>query len=99
MKIILTRHGRTVENDAGILQGHLPGTLNELGKEQARKVAERLAGEHIDRAYSSDLARAADTARTIMAHHPGATLEFTEELRESSLGEWQGKTKEELGLA
>ena len=89
MKIILTRHGRTVENDAGILQGHLPGTLNELGKSQAAKVAERLSSERIDRAYSSDLARAADTARAIMAFHPEAELRFTEELRESSLGDWQ----------
>ncbi len=43
MKIILTRHGRTVENDAGILQGHLSGTLNDTGKEQARRLAERLS--------------------------------------------------------
>jgi broad specificity phosphatase PhoE len=89
MKIILTRHGRTVENDAGILQGHLPGTLNDTGKEQARKLAERLSWERIDRAYSSDLARAADTANTIMAFHPDTPLEFTEELREASLGDWQ----------
>ncbi len=89
MKIILTRHGRTVENDVGILQGHLPGTLNESGLSQARKLAERLSGERIDRAFSSDLARAADTAKAIMAFHPGAPLEFTQELRESSLGDWQ----------
>lgn len=52
-------------------------------------MAERLSGERIDRAFSSDLARAADTAKAIMAFHPGAPLEFTQELRESSLGDWQ----------
>lgn len=89
MKIILTRHGRTEENDAGILQGHLPGTLSENGWNQARKVAERLKSETIDYAYSSDLARSANTAKEIMKYHPETPMEFTEELRETFLGGWQ----------
>lgn len=98
MRIILTRHGRTEENDAGILQGHLPGTLSEKGRLQARRISERLAFERIDHAYSSDLARSANTAREIMKRHPGVPLEFTKDLREAFLGDWQGKTKAELGL-
>lgn len=89
MKIILTRHGRTVENDAGILQGHMQGQLNEKGILQAQKVAVRLSGEIIHHAYSSDLARAADTTREILKFHPSVPVEFTEELREVYLGEWQ----------
>jgi len=82
MKIILTRHGRTVENDAGILQGHLPGKLNEKGIIQAQKVAIRLQDEHIDYMYSSDLDRAADTTREILKYHPDVPVEFIQELRE-----------------
>ena len=36
MRIILVRHGETDENAAGIIQGHLPGTLSVRGREQAR---------------------------------------------------------------
>lgn len=98
MRLVLTRHGRTVENDAGILQWHLPGKLNEKGQEQARRVALRLRDEHFDHAYSSDLARAADTAREIMRYHSDVPLSLTENLREVYLGEWQGKSKRDLGL-
>lgn len=98
MRIILTRHGRTEENDAWILQGHLPGTLSENGWLQAQKVAERLKFEKIDYVYSSDLARSANTAKEIMKFHQEVPVEFTADLRETFLGEWQWKTKMELGL-
>jgi broad specificity phosphatase PhoE len=52
-------------------------------------LAARLSSERIDRIVSSDLARAADTAREIAGRHPGALVEFTEELRERHLGQWQ----------
>ena len=42
MRLIITRHGETLENIQGIVQGHLPGHLSEKGKEQAKRVAERL---------------------------------------------------------
>lgn len=96
MRIILTRHGRTEENDAWILQGHIPGTLSENGWIQAQKVAERLKSEKIDFVYSSDLARSANTAKEIIKYHPETPIEFTEELREAFLGGWQWKTKTEV---
>lgn len=36
MRLILARHAETEGNKEGILQGHLPGKLTELGKEQAK---------------------------------------------------------------
>ena len=97
MKIILTRHGQTEENKAGILQGHLPGKLSEEGIAQAKKVAQRLKNEHVDYIFSSDLARAADTAKEIAKLKPGTPIEFVEELRERHLGEFQGKRKPDIG--
>ncbi len=91
MKLIITRHGETEENKKGILQGHLPGKLTDLGKEQARKLALRLKKEKIDAIYSSDLARAADTANEIAKFHPNANLTFVEELRERNQGSLSGK--------
>ena len=37
MNLYIIRHGETEENKQMILQGHLPGTLTEKGKEQIKK--------------------------------------------------------------
>lgn len=97
MKLIITRHGETEENAAGILQGHLPGVLSSTGIEQAKKLAQRLKEEKFDYIYSSDLDRAADTAKEICKYHPGTKIEFTKNLRERNLGELQGRRKSEVG--
>jgi broad specificity phosphatase PhoE len=97
MKLIIVRHGETNENKNGIIQGHLPGKLSEKGKEQAEKVAIRLQNEPVQYIYSSDLARSVDTAAEIIKYHPGIPVKYTEILRERNLGEFQGKTKEQVG--
>ena len=55
MKLILSRHGETLENQQHILQGQLPGTLSPLGIAQAERLAEMLQEETIDNIVSSDL--------------------------------------------
>ena len=67
MTIYIVRHGQTEENLQRILQGHMPGTLTEKGKEQVRKAAELLSKEGImfTRLVSSDLKRAMDSAQII----------------------------------
>lgn len=97
MKLIITRHGETEENVAGIIQGHLPGKLSANGINQVKKVALRLQGEKIDFIYSSDLNRAANTAKEIAKYHPNTKIEFVENLRERNLGEFQGRKKSEFG--
>ncbi len=97
LRLMLTRHGETVENTKGIIQGHLHGRLSEKGRKQAMMVAERLKSERIDFIYSSDLARSADTAREIAKFHPDARLKFVAELRERDIGEFQGKAKKDFG--
>lgn len=91
MKLIITRHGETEENKKGILQGHLPGKLTELGLEQAKKLSLRLKEEKIDAIYSSDLARASDTAKKIAKFHPNAKIFFVQELREKDQRNLSGK--------
>ena len=67
MIIYIVRHGQTEENLQRILQGHMPGTLTEKGKEQVRKTAELLAKEGVKftKLVSSDLKRAMDSAHII----------------------------------
>ncbi len=91
MRLIITRHGETEENRKGILQGsRIHGTLSDLGKEQAKKLAKRLATEHIDVIYTSDLDRARHTTEEIASHHPEAKLIATKGLREVDVGSLTG---------
>ena len=90
MRLFLTRHGETVANVRGISQGHLPGTLSEKGVQQAKGLALKLRDEKIDAIYSSDLKRAADTAKEIAGFHPNAELLFVRSLREVDLGKLEG---------
>ena len=99
MRLIITRHGETEENVAGIIMGHLPGKLSAEGIAQAKKVALRLKCEKIDYIYSSDLARASDTAKEISKFHPKVPIEFVKDLREKYMGEWQGRKKSDLGFS
>jgi probable phosphoglycerate mutase len=86
MKLILTRHGETIENKKGIVQGWLPGHLSPLGKKQARRLALRLKDITINLIYTSDLARAYDTAKIISKFHPKTKLIKDRRLREKHLG-------------
>jgi broad specificity phosphatase PhoE len=62
---------------------------------QAFEVAKRLAGNAIAGFYSSDLTRARQTAEPI-ASAVGFEPVSEPGLREVALGEWEGKTREEL---
>ncbi len=95
MKLIITRHGETVENTKGIMQGHIPGTLTKKGILQAKDISKRLKTKKIDVFFSSDLKRAKDTIKQIHKSHKTKPLIFTKELREKNLGELTGKTKKE----
>ena len=44
MRIYVIRHGETLLNYKGVLQGWLDVSLNEKGKEEARKTGEGLKG-------------------------------------------------------
>ena len=96
MKIILTRHGQVIENLEGRLCGHLSGALTEKGIEQAQKLGHRFKREEFDIIYSSDLKRAADTAREIHKHHPTVPIIFTEKLRERYYGSLEGLKYSEI---
>lgn len=63
--IFLVRHGQDIDNAAGILNGRRDTELTELGREQAKTVAEKLADDNIQIIYTSPLKRAYETARII----------------------------------
>ena len=61
----LVRHGRSVWNAAGRIQGQIDIELDEIGLQQAQRIADRLEREPIAAIYSSPLLRAQATAEAI----------------------------------
>src|SRR4051812_37904247 len=94
-EIFLIRHGETAWNAERRLQGHLDIPLNEEGERQAAALARALAGESVDMIVSSDLSRAASTARAV-ADVLGLPLQTDATLRERCFGAFEGLLYDEL---
>ena len=90
-RLIVWRHGETDHNAGGIWQGQLDTALSATGREQAKVAAVALAAYSPVVIVSSDLERAADTARAL-ASLLGLQVRFDERLREIHAGQWQGMT-------
>jgi broad specificity phosphatase PhoE len=95
--VYLIRHGETDWNLEGRWQGHADVPLNDLGRRQASLVARRLQAEGVrfDAIYSSDLARAYQTAWEIGAAVRVA-VQLLPPLREIDLGSWSGLKYDEI---
>lgn len=93
--LYVIRHGKTVWNKSGRLQGQLDIELSDEGRAEAARLAGALAGVAFDAAYSSDLARCVETAEIILRAR-GVPLYRTAALREEDYGEWAGKTYAEI---
>jgi broad specificity phosphatase PhoE len=92
---ILVRHGETDWNRSGRWQGQADAPLNERGRDQARALADELAGEQVVAIYTSDLSRARETAE-IIAARLGRRVDLDRRLREVHVGGWSGLTTEEI---
>jgi broad specificity phosphatase PhoE len=93
--ILLARHGETDWNVQRRVQGHSDTPLNETGRAQALALAETLEGAQLDAIYSSDLARALETAQ-VVAERKKLTVRIVPELRERNFGTWEGLTDTEV---
>ena len=96
-RFIAIRHGETRWNVEQRIQGHGDSPLTAAGIEQADAIARRLADEEFDVLVSSDLGRAAETARRI-AERCGARLVTDPRLRERNFGVGEGLSYDEIGL-
>ncbi|KAL9229755.1 hypothetical protein vseg_005189 [Gypsophila vaccaria] len=98
-EIIIVRHGETDWNALGKMQGQTDIDLNDVGRQQAMAVAERLSREpDITAVYSSDLKRALDTAEMIAAKCHGLEVIKDQDLRERHIGELQGLVYHDLPI-
>ena len=97
-RLILVRHGQTDANVSRALDSRPPGfPLNALGREQADRVAQRLAGEPIAAVYASVAPRAQQTAAPIAAGH-GLAVQIVENIHEIFCGDYEGRSDHEARL-
>jgi broad specificity phosphatase PhoE len=90
-RLLLVRHGETDWNADGRLQGQTDRPLSDFGRTQARRLADELAEEQLAAIYSSDLARARETAE-IVGERLGLPVTLDPDLREKDWGTWEGLT-------
>lgn len=97
MEIYILRHGKTAWNEVRLLQGSTDISLNESGIEVAMLTRDGMAEEGItfDKAYSSPLKRAYETAEIICGSRDIPIIE-DERLRELSFGVLEGQSSIEL---
>lgn len=88
-RLILIRHAETDWNVEGRYQGQSDVPLNERGRMQADKMAQSLAPAGLAAIYSSDLARAQETAEAL-ARATALPVRIDPRLREIDQGEWEG---------
>ena len=93
--IYLVRHGETLWNVEGRIQGHGDSPLTDAGRAQAQQVAHALARMPLQAIYTSDLTRAAETGDAIAAPH-ALTPRRDPRLREVFFGVWEGLLLEQI---
>jgi alpha-ribazole phosphatase/probable phosphoglycerate mutase len=89
VRIVFETHSLTVDNEHGVATGWLGGALSAGGRALAEQLGERRRDDRIDAVFSSDLARAVETAE--IAFGATDTPVFLDwRLRETDYGELNG---------
>ena len=94
-RLYLVRHGATVMTMEDRFSGAADVQLSDEGREQAKRLAERLADDDIAAIFSSPLDRTMETAR-ILARPHNLPLFPKDGLREISHGHWEGMSRKDV---
>ncbi|MHC4261215.1 MAG: histidine phosphatase family protein [Planctomycetota bacterium] len=96
-RVHLVRHAEVARFAQRTVRGQLEVPLTERAPIQERALVEHLAlvEPRPDRILSSDLERCRSLARQVQARY-GLEVEYDPDLREQSMGAWEGRTWEEL---
>lgn len=95
MKLYLIRHGESLGNLQGKIQGTMDFPLSELGKQQVDLISSYCENINLDSLYSSDLERAHATA-TAIGESTGLPVQAWDQIREVHLGPLQGLSRAEI---
>jgi broad specificity phosphatase PhoE len=94
-RVFMVRHGATVLSAEDRFAGVTDVELSEEGREQARRLVERLSHEKIAAVYASPLGRTVETARILAAPHD-LQVQTCDGFREISHGHWEGMKRREV---
>jgi len=94
-RVFMVRHGVTVLSAEDRFAGATDVALSDEGREQTRRLAERLSDEKIVAVYASPLGRTAETAQILAAPHE-LEVQTRDGLREISHGRWEQMTRREV---
>jgi alpha-ribazole phosphatase/probable phosphoglycerate mutase len=95
IQLVYETHATTLDNEQGRATGWLPGQLSQRGLEQARQLGRRRAADGITAVFSSDLARATQTATEAFGRSSIPVL-LDWRLRECDYGQRNGMPVAEL---
>ena len=93
MKIYIMRHGETAWNAENRILGSTDMPLNEKGREQARKAAEKMKNIRFYVIYTSCLSRSMETGLAVGALQEGCPVIHMPCLNEHDFGEFEGKDR------
>jgi broad specificity phosphatase PhoE len=94
-RIFLIRHGATTMTSEDKFSGSENVHISAEGRQQAERLADRLAREQISAVYCSTMDRAIETAGILAKPH-GLPLKTSDGLCEVSHGHWEGLTRAEV---
>ncbi len=94
-RLFLIRHGATTLSAEDRFAGAIDVPLSEDGREQARRLGERLAGVPVAALYASPLGRTIETARLVGAPRRLEPVPVAG-LAEIAHGHWEGLTRAEV---
>ncbi|WP_027409107.1 histidine phosphatase family protein [Anoxybacteroides tepidamans] len=96
LTLYVTRHGETEWNIEKRMQGWNDSPLTEKGRKDAIRLGKRMEDIELTAIYTSTSGRALETARLVRGERLIPIYE-DERWREIHLGDWEGKTHEEIG--
>jgi broad specificity phosphatase PhoE len=94
-RVFMVRHGATVLSAEDRFAGATDVALSDEGRQQTRRLAERLGGEKIVAVFASPLGRTVETAE-ILARPHRLEVQTRDGLREISHGRWEQLTRREV---
>jgi 2,3-bisphosphoglycerate-dependent phosphoglycerate mutase len=95
IQLVYETHSISEDNERGAATGWLPGRLSEHGRKRAAELGRRRRDDGLAAVFSSDLARAAETAEIAFGRSPVPVL-LDWRLRECDYGERNGMTAAEM---
>src|SRR5881275_1581398 len=94
-RVFTVRHGATVLSAEDRFAGATDVALSDEGREQTRRLADRLSHEKIMAIYASPLGRTVETASILAAQHK-LEVQTRDGFREINHGRWEQMTRREV---